>query len=143
MNAISPAQILVTSFGPFHFVVKNFFDEWAVAREWLIPSLSRNRGTVSEDDLLKKIVRGDALLVVGQQSAVIIEDAKFTDVKAMAYTYCGGNLQELREADAVMKKLFKQAGCKFVLAAGREGWGRAMGYDPFCSIFICDLDRAD
>ncbi|MBL8642467.1 MAG: hypothetical protein JNK21_00930 [Rhodospirillaceae bacterium] len=138
MNAVTPdLPEFKTTFGPFRIVENNFAREWEFAGPMLVESLRDNKGTLTEDDLLLKVLNRKAVLVVGQQSALIFENAGFDRVLSVIFGHCGGNLDEVVQAHEILCMHFRAKGIEMAFIAGRDGWARALpGYEKFHTTYV-------
>ncbi len=97
-------------------------------RPLLQQALARSPEGFTVDDLEREISEGRALLWAGKDSAVVGYMRPF---RAMHVWAAGGSLSEIRTMDAEVEKLSRALGCDAMLAGGRPGWARALGWDAY------------
>lgn len=118
---------LETSFGPFRFIVKDFYQEWNKVRTFLLPSIEFSRGTFTEDSVLQGVLNKETMLVLAQKSALVFETPK-SKKPMLHYILCGGYFDEIKEAEAIITQIAKDSGFAGAFASGRRGWLALPGY---------------
>ena len=107
-------------------------EEWARVAPWLDAALDfmpvRTHGL---SDVRAAIECGDAQLWAGRKCAVVTQLEIHPLVTALSVWLAGGDLIEIRdEIQPVAEAWARARGCRFIVATGRQGWGRALGYKP-------------
>jgi hypothetical protein len=101
-------------------------DEWSRCRGWIEAALPYAGGTHTIEDIKAAIDAGHMLLLAGERSAFVIEVITYPQMKALHIFLAGGDLTELKSADAQMDDLARLNGCSRITLAGRRGFIRAL-----------------
>lgn len=132
MNSISHADHILKP------AERNLFEDWTVAREYIIPALEHCHGTYTENDLLAGVLAGQYRLWLGTKSAVLTEVLQFPRIKVAHWFLGGGDLEELISMEPEIINWAIANGCRRMSVSGRKGWERAIkahGYE-FCGLTV-------
>jgi hypothetical protein len=117
-------------------------DEWERCRPWIEAALPYAGGTHTIQDIKAAIDAGHMLLLAGERSAFVIEVITYPRTKALHIFLAGGDLTELKSADAQMDEIAREWGCSRITIAGRRGFIRALkdlGYRERWSVLSKEL----
>lgn len=91
-------------------------------------------GGHDEGTLLNGIVEGHFQFWPGLKSAGVTEVIQYPLYRACVLWLAGGDLEELKEMEAVVSAWAKEIGCRYTTIYGRDGWERALGYERLGSV---------
>ena len=116
-----------------------FEADWARVSPWIKAALKYDP-THNIDDVKARIVARQARLWAGTACAVVTEIFTWPRMKTLQVWLAGGDLTELREVwKPVIEDFARAEGCSLVVITGRQGWGRALGYEPATYSCVKDL----
>lgn len=98
--------------------------EWAKARDWILPALEYGHGTHNEDDILIRVLSGEYKLWLFEKSAVVTNFIQYPRFKALNIAMAGGALEDIKSRQLEIERYAAAEGCKQIIYGGREGWSR-------------------
>jgi len=105
-------------------------------------ALARHVPLYTADDILDACERGDMQLWCIGQSVLVTEVVAFPQARVVRSVAAAGRLRDILEILPVAESWAKDLGCRYAIAAGRRGWGRALGYRVGASEFMKEISDA-
>jgi hypothetical protein len=98
----------------------------------LEPALERSGGTHTTDDLAEMLREGDAVLWLGERSALVTTSDEHPRYRALHLWLAGGDMDEI-VGDLIPRAEAwgREQGCEKVTVMGRKGWERALAADGY------------
>lgn len=104
---------------------------------WLQDALDRDAGTHDLDDVWDLIACGSAQLWPTPNGVMVTIIEPYPKATALRGWLAGGNLDDIRKSEPVIRDWAKGAGCDLVVIGGRRGWLRAFeGYRELCTVMV-------
>lgn len=117
-----------------------FAEDWARCAPWIEAALVHAHGTHTLDDVKAAILRGEADFWAGRNAAMVTELINHPQLKSFNFWLAGGDLAELRDELRPRAEAFgREHGAKFATIIGRQGWARALGYEPLFHVCSKEL----
>lgn len=113
--------------------------EWAKARDWILPAMEHGHGTHTEDDILVRILNGEYKLWLFEKSAVVTNFIQYPQFKAFNIAMAGGDMEDLKTHQCEMERWAAAQGCKQICSGGRDGWGRVFPEYKRLALYYKDL----
>lgn len=104
---------------------------------WLQDALDRDAGTHALEDVWDLIERGIAQLWPTPNGVMVTTVEAYPKAKALRGWLAGGNLDDIRKSEPVIRAWAEREGCDLVLIGGRRGWLKAFeGYSELCTVMV-------
>jgi hypothetical protein len=100
---------------------RSLFDEWTLARPYLLPAIERLHG-VSENDILAGLLAGHYVLRLAKNSALLLQTEFFGTTRALNFFAAGGDKDELLVLESTLCEAAPSQGYTLATARGRKGW---------------------
>lgn len=109
---------------------QSFNREWLRCRQWILDALDQTQGFYNEEEVILRVLRGEAQLWPFEQSAIVTTLKPSARGQVLWLWLGGGDLAEIRDRGVPgcidwAKRMFH---VKYAMYAGRPGWIRALGF---------------
>lgn len=114
----------------------------AKARPLIEAALRRGLPTHTADDILDACETGDMQLWCCGESVLVTEIVAFPRATVVRSVVAGGRLRDILTVLPAAEEWARERGCRYAIAGGRRGWGRALGYGSKAVEFVKELNDA-
>lgn len=111
-------------------------DPWSRCAPWIESALEFGGDLYTLDDVRAEVLKGEAILWPGTNSAVVTQFWDFPREKACNFWLAGGDLDELmNEMRPAIEAWAVAQGCARMIIAGRAGWAKVLKQHDYAPVW--------
>ena len=113
--------------------------EWDRCAPWIAAAAKHSQGVYEVEDVRKAVEDGEAVFWPGESAAVVTQFVENPRGRFLLFWMAGGDLAELRRMHDAICEWGAAQGCVRSLIIGRQGWARALDYEPVWTTMMKEL----
>lgn len=114
----------------------------ARAKPLIERGLARGLPLYTADDILDRCEAGDMQLWCYGSSVLVTEIIAFPRARVARSVVAAGRLNDIRRVLPSVETWARNQGCRYAIAGGRKGWGRALGYEGLAAEYVKEIGDA-
>lgn len=122
---------------------RSFFDDWTMARPYLLSAMHMLEGMYAEEDIIAAVLAGQMRLWIGDRCAAVTQFVQYPRGKFLNTVIAGaapGCMDNLLALGADHVEFGLEHGCTKVQVAGRPGWQKVFpGFEFRAVTLLKDL----